>query len=573
MKLWAKAAARRAPEHRRDRRAHAPGDRRGRSAHAAGIVHRDLKPENIFLARTDDGLEVKVLDFGIAKLSAEHYLNQGQSVLVTEAGSMLGTPCYMAPEQISNVGVDHRADIWSLGVILYECLSGTRPIEGQNLAEVVARLLSEVITPLDRLAPELPHELSALVQQMLSRDAKRRPQDLHELSKVLGHYTHVRVPSFGEPREPGHLAACERVSATPEARFGPPERGSFPLPTPTAPAPVPSTTPTMQSAPAVGFDASLGQREHDSGFAASAPAARGRSLIGAAAFLVALGLFWTFGFGQEAGRHGPRPIRRRARSKRATTQTRERAPSPPLAEKAPPVAPPSAVARGRDRGQPPRSQATRSASARSRRAKCRRRRQRQSRRFERRHSFFRAQIARREDQMLRGLISHRKCDLVVFAWRCRSPRSSAIPRRRKRSSIRARALMKAKNYAEACPKLAESQRLDPGIGTQFHLADCYENQGKLASAWATFLEVASLAAASNQPDREKAAKARAARLEPRLPRLTIVVPADEPRSRPAGHARRRRGRRNSMGQRAAGRSRKTRDERDARRGGKRTRIP
>jgi tetratricopeptide (TPR) repeat protein len=88
-----------------------------------------------------------------------------------------------------------------------------------------------------------------------------------------------------------------------------------------------------------------------------------------------------------------------------------------------------------------------------------------------------------------------------------------------------RALMKAKNYAEACPKLAESQRLDPGIGTQFHLADCYENQGKLASAWATFLEVASLAAASNQPDREKAAKNRAARLESRLPRLTIVVPA------------------------------------------------
>jgi hypothetical protein len=88
-----------------------------------------------------------------------------------------------------------------------------------------------------------------------------------------------------------------------------------------------------------------------------------------------------------------------------------------------------------------------------------------------------------------------------------------------------RAQMKAKNYAEACPKLAESQRLDPGMGTQFHLADCYENQGKLASAWANFLEVASLAAASHQPDREKAAKARAARLEPRLPKLTIVIPA------------------------------------------------
>jgi hypothetical protein len=90
----------------------------------------------------------------------------------------------------------------------------------------------------------------------------------------------------------------------------------------------------------------------------------------------------------------------------------------------------------------------------------------------------------------------------------------------------ARALMKAKRFDEACPKLAESQRLDPGIGTQFRLADCYEQQGKIASAWVGFLDVASLAAASHQGEREKAARQRAAKLEPRLPRLTIDVPAD-----------------------------------------------
>jgi cell division septation protein DedD len=89
----------------------------------------------------------------------------------------------------------------------------------------------------------------------------------------------------------------------------------------------------------------------------------------------------------------------------------------------------------------------------------------------------------------------------------------------------ARALMKAKRFDEACPKLAESQRLDPGIGTQFRLADCYEQQGKIASAWAGFLDVASLAAASNQGEREKAARQRAAKLEARLPHLTIDVPA------------------------------------------------
>jgi len=86
-------------------------------------------------------------------------------------------------------------------------------------------------------------------------------------------------------------------------------------------------------------------------------------------------------------------------------------------------------------------------------------------------------------------------------------------------------LMKAKHYAEACPKLAESQRLDPGIGTQFRLATCYEYQGKLASAWANFLEVASLATASGQHERARAATRRATLLEPRLPRLRIMVPA------------------------------------------------
>lgn len=87
------------------------------------------------------------------------------------------------------------------------------------------------------------------------------------------------------------------------------------------------------------------------------------------------------------------------------------------------------------------------------------------------------------------------------------------------------ALVNARRYAEACTKLAESLRLDPGIGTQFHLAACHEQEGKIASAWAEFLEVASLATASGQDARAKAASRRAALLEPRLPRLKVVVPA------------------------------------------------
>jgi tetratricopeptide (TPR) repeat protein len=131
--------------------------------------------------------------------------------------------------------------------------------------------------------------------------------------------------------------------------------------------------------------------------------------------------------------------------------------------------------------------------------------------------------------MFRGSIASTSATVASFALSCLLAPPLAAQERDPAAAQalfdQGRALMKAKNYAEACPKLAESQRLDPGMGTQFHLADCYENQGKLASAWANFLEVASLAAASNQPDREKAAKARATRIEPRLPRLTIVVPA------------------------------------------------
>ena len=88
----------------------------------------------------------------------------------------------------------------------------------------------------------------------------------------------------------------------------------------------------------------------------------------------------------------------------------------------------------------------------------------------------------------------------------------------------ARELMSQGKFAEACPKLQESNRLDPGVGTRFHLADCYERSGRVASAWATFLEVASIARTSNQADREKVATQRAAKLQARLPRLVINVP-------------------------------------------------
>jgi serine/threonine-protein kinase len=127
----------------------------------------------------------------------------------------------MAPEQASGEHpVDHRADIWSLGVILYECLSGVRPIEGENLPQVVARLMSAGIMPLERIAPELPAEVTGLVKQMLSREVARRPPSLLEVSRALSHFTNVRAPEFVAPSGVASPAPTPRTmqSARPKAR-------------------------------------------------------------------------------------------------------------------------------------------------------------------------------------------------------------------------------------------------------------------------------------------------------------------------------------------------------------------
>src|SRR6185437_15112537 len=128
------------------------------TAHEAGIIHRDLKPENIFLADAgghDGGgppmppgeVDVKVLDFGIAKLSGGVEL--GQTGNITGTGAVLGTPYYMALEQAyGEKDVDHRADVWSLGVILYECLSGKRPVTGDNFGQIIKHLTHDAIPPL-----------------------------------------------------------------------------------------------------------------------------------------------------------------------------------------------------------------------------------------------------------------------------------------------------------------------------------------------------------------------------------------------------------------------------------------
>ena len=139
-----------------------------RAAHALGIVHRDLKPDNVFVLA--DG-RVKVIDFGIAK----DLRSEGEADLTT-TGAMLGTLLYMAPEQVfGDVDIDERADVWALGVVLYECIAGRRPTDGAGSGQVLKAIMTQAFTPLAVAAPGCPEALSNLVALMLSRDRTERP--------------------------------------------------------------------------------------------------------------------------------------------------------------------------------------------------------------------------------------------------------------------------------------------------------------------------------------------------------------------------------------------------------------
>ncbi len=137
-------------------------------AHNAGVIHRDLKPANLYLERAGDVELIKVLDFGIAKL--------GGQVRVTASGSIFGTPRYMSPEQAEARELDGRSDIYSLGVVLFECFCGRAPFEGDSPAKLLIQHVSELPPPLAELSPQpLPPALEALVEEMLAKDRADRP--------------------------------------------------------------------------------------------------------------------------------------------------------------------------------------------------------------------------------------------------------------------------------------------------------------------------------------------------------------------------------------------------------------
>lgn len=164
------------------------------AAHLRGVVHRDLKPDNVFLSRDGDDVVPKVLDFGISKVPVQDSVRRTApgagpaptNARLTAVGMAMGTPLYMSPEQIRDPGsVDPRGDVWSLGVMLYETLSGRVPFDAEDLAGLFALICSSEPTPLGRVAPGVPRDLAKVVHQCLRPERSERFNDATTLAERL----------------------------------------------------------------------------------------------------------------------------------------------------------------------------------------------------------------------------------------------------------------------------------------------------------------------------------------------------------------------------------------------------
>ncbi|HEX7086738.1 MAG TPA: protein kinase [Vicinamibacterales bacterium] len=312
-------------------------------AHASGVVHRDIKPANVFLA--NDGA-VKLLDFGLARLITSE---------LTRSNMMLGTLNYMAPEQLRAERTDHRADIFSLGVVLYELLSGKKPFQGDSFASTMYKILQETPEPLERIDASLPAQLTTVVDRALAKAREDRYQSVLDLLRDLeAAYETLRgadrrviervesaLATPAPPRPPSgtHPDAMTMADVTLPMVYGsvPPR-----TPTPSAAAP-PATAPPATAPPATAPSAA-------SPGTATVPAQPRKPVIVAAALGV-IGISLA-GFLYFARSDTADPIEPEAGSPAAalTVPTPEPAPVPPAAP--PGATPPEPSADGSQPSEP-----------------------------------------------------------------------------------------------------------------------------------------------------------------------------------------------------------------------------
>jgi serine/threonine-protein kinase len=197
-------------------------------AHAVGIVHRDLKPENIFLLEGDDGEEtLKILDFGLAKFYAPMNPDE-KTARLTREGAVFGTPAYMSPEQVKGQGnVDHRADLWALGCMTFECLTG-RPVWNteQGVAMTFAAIAASAIPVPSELRPDLPASFDLWFKRALERDPNLRFQTARELADALSRSFGDNGPMSLRSGEVDVSGVLSQLAARPSGEFDDPQPSS-----------------------------------------------------------------------------------------------------------------------------------------------------------------------------------------------------------------------------------------------------------------------------------------------------------------------------------------------------------
>lgn len=221
-------------------------------AHSLKIVHRDLKPANLFVTQRDGRAHVKVLDFGISKV-------KDSSAKLTRTASVLGSPEFMPPEQLQGAKfVDARSDLWALGVILYESMTGKLPFPGNNIGTLTVQIVTQPPEPLEKHRPEVPAGLAAVILRCLEKKSAQRWQSIVDLAEALAPFgTSTAAESLDNIRRV--MPAAPVYSMVPPPSLLPqaqPARVARAAAAPAAPqvaapaAPVQAPTPTTQQRPA-----------------------------------------------------------------------------------------------------------------------------------------------------------------------------------------------------------------------------------------------------------------------------------------------------------------------------------
>jgi serine/threonine-protein kinase len=195
------------------------------AAHNKGIVHRDLKPHNVQLLERDGAMMVKILDFGVAKILAAP---DGSQSVKTRTGSLMGTPLYMSPEQCKGAGLlDHRTDIYSLGVMIFEMLAGRPPFVAEGIGELFAKHMLEEAPSLLEFAPNTPPNMAAAVNKALNKELDDRFPSMEEFRKAL--LGETQVAGSGRTPAPKRAGALGTRSAVPAAQTMSPQAQSTTL--------------------------------------------------------------------------------------------------------------------------------------------------------------------------------------------------------------------------------------------------------------------------------------------------------------------------------------------------------